>query len=153
MRVLCCLDGTNIVQLQQAIASFLQTDALTIGLLYITDAAPHEEMERKRDLLLRPRRPSGPLSERLRQADSAATQDILQEGLRYFPGATTLQGAGRPEREIVSTGVSWNADIIVLCPRSPNHTGPSLGPKSVGHVARFVLDHAPCPVLLIRSKV
>ncbi len=28
---------------------------------------------------------------------------------------------------------------------------PSLGPKSVGHVARFVLDHAPCPVLLIRG--
>ena len=25
-----------------------------------------------------------------------------------------------------------------------------IGPKSVGHVARFVLDHAPCPVLLAR---
>jgi hypothetical protein len=23
-------------------------------------------------------------------------------------------------------------------------------PKSVGHTARFVLDHAPCPVLLVR---
>jgi hypothetical protein len=27
---------------------------------------------------------------------------------------------------------------------------PHLGPKSIGHVARFVLDHAPCPVLLVR---
>lgn len=26
----------------------------------------------------------------------------------------------------------------------------TIGPKSVGHVARFVLDHAPCPVFLAR---
>jgi len=39
------------------------------------------------------------------------------------------------------------------CPRSPTFGGPTLGPKSVGHVARFVLDHAPCPVLLLRQYV
>jgi arsenical pump membrane protein len=27
---------------------------------------------------------------------------------------------------------------------------PTIGPKSIGHVARFVLDHAPCPLLLAR---
>jgi len=153
MRVLCCLDGNNIGQLLQAVTSLLQANALTIGLLYITDAAPHEEMERKRDFLLRPRHPSGPLDERLRQADSAAAQDILQEGLQYFSGAETRQSAGRPEREIVSFAASWHADLIVICPRSPKHGGPPLGPKSVGHVARFVLDHAPCPVLLVRPMI
>jgi Arsenical pump membrane protein len=30
--------------------------------------------------------------------------------------------------------------------------GPPSGPKSVGHVARFVLDHAPCAVLLVRGN-
>jgi arsenical pump membrane protein len=30
------------------------------------------------------------------------------------------------------------------------YAGSAIGPKSVGHVARFVLDHAPCPVLLLR---
>ena len=150
MRVLCCLDGTNIEQLHQAVTTFLQTNAATIGLLFVTDTAPHEEMERKRDFLLRSRHPSGPLSDRLRQADSAAAQDILQEGLRYFSGADALQSEGRPEREIVSLAASWHANIIVICRRSPNHGGPSIGPKSVGHVARFVLDHAPCPVLLVR---
>jgi nucleotide-binding universal stress UspA family protein len=28
---------------------------------------------------------------------------------------------------------------------------PRIGPASVGHTARFVLDHAPCDVLLVRD--
>lgn len=108
-------------------------------------------MERKRERLLRPRHPSGPLSERVRQAEAAAAQDILQEGLHYLPGTETLHREGRPEREIVQCASDWNADLIVICPRTPGFGDPPLGPKSVGHVARFVLDHAPCPVLLVRG--
>ena len=29
---------------------------------------------------------------------------------------------------------------------------PRLGPASVGHTARFVIDHAPCDVLLLRGE-
>jgi nucleotide-binding universal stress UspA family protein len=79
-------------------------------------------------------------------------KDILQEGLRYVPQAETLSREGRPEREIIQCAAEWHADVIVICSRSPAFGGPSLGPKSVGHVARFVLDHAPCPVLLVRPK-
>ncbi|GAC1656538.1 MAG: hypothetical protein NVS4B12_29030 [Ktedonobacteraceae bacterium] len=39
----------------------------------------------------------------------------------------------------------------MICPRSPQSGGPIIGPKSVGHIARFVVDHAPCPVLLVRT--
>lgn len=151
MRVLCCLDGTNIEQISKALSSLLIADERTIGLIYVTDSGPHAEIERKREGLLRPRHPSGPLSERMRQAETVAAQDILQEGLRYLPGTETLHREGRPEREIVNCAAEWNADLVIICPRSPEYGGPAIGPKSVGHVARFVLDHAPCPVLLIRS--
>ena len=87
------------------------------------------------------------------QAEAAAAQDILQEGLRYVPQAETLSREGRPEREIIQCASEWNADLIVICSRSPAFGGPALGPKSVGHVARFVLDHAPCPVLLVRPPM
>jgi nucleotide-binding universal stress UspA family protein len=150
MRILCCLDGTNIEQLTKALSLIVNPDERTLGLLYVTDTGPHGEIERKREGLLRPRHPSGPLSERMRQAEATAAQDILQEGLRYLPDAETLHREGRPEREIVNCAAEWNADLIVICPRSPQYGGPALGPKSVGHVARFVLDHAPCPVLLVR---
>jgi nucleotide-binding universal stress UspA family protein len=26
------------------------------------------------------------------------------------------------------------------------------GPASIGHVARFIIDHAPCDVLVLRSQ-
>jgi nucleotide-binding universal stress UspA family protein len=153
MRVLCCLDGSNIEQISSALSTLVTIEERTVGLLYVTDTGPHNEMERKREWLLRPRHPSGPLQEKIQQAEIGAAQDILQEGLRYLPQAEKLSREGRPEQEIVQCASVWHADLIVICPRSPAFGGPALGPKSVGHVARFVLDHAPCPVLLLRQYV
>ena len=153
MRVLCCLDGTNIKHISNALSTLVSAAERTIGLLFVTDLGPHHEIERKREGLLYPRHPSGPLQEKIQQAEAAAAQDILQEGLRYVPQAETLSREGRPEREIIQCASEWNADLIVICSRSPAFGGPALGPKSVGHVARFVLDHAPCPVLLVRPPM
>ena len=151
MRVLCCLDGTNIEQLSTAVSSMLRSDALTLGAIYVIDSGPHEEIERQRERFLRPPRPPIARREQMRQAEEVSAQDILDEGSRYLSGAEPLKREGRPEREIVQCAAEWRADLVVICSRSPGGGGPSLGPKSVGHVARFVLDHAPCPVLLVRS--
>ena len=35
MRVLCCLDGTNIEQVHKAVSTMLRADALTIGIVYV----------------------------------------------------------------------------------------------------------------------
>lgn len=153
MRVLCCLDGTNIELISKALSTLVSIEERTVGLLYVTDTGPHHEIERKREWLLRPRHSSGPLQEKIQQAEVGAAQDILDEGLRYLPHSETLSREGRPEQEIMQCASAWNADLIVICPRSPVFGGPALGPKSVGHVARFVLDHAPCPVLLVRWYV
>jgi nucleotide-binding universal stress UspA family protein len=92
------------------------------------------------------------LQEKIHQAEVGAAQDILQEGLRYLPQAKTHSREGRPEHEIIQFAAEWHAHLIVICPRSPAFGGPALGPKSIGHVARFVVDHAPCPVLLLRHE-
>lgn len=152
MRLLCCLDGTNIEQISAAVSSMLRQNDLTIGALYVTDTGPHGEIERQRERFpghpgLRPMR-----REQMQQADQAAARDILDEGVRYLPGAEKLLRSGKPEREIAMCASAWQADLIVICPRSPQRADPALGPRSVGHVARFVLDHAPCPVLLVRKK-
>lgn len=150
MKVLCCLDGTNVEQLSAAVSKMLCTDALTIGLIYVIDKGPHEEIERQRERFLRPHHPPVPRREQMRQADETSAQDILEEGERYFPGAERIKREGRPEREIVQVANEWSANLIVISSRSSLTAAPPLGPKSVGHVARFVLDHAPCPVLLVR---
>lgn len=150
MRALCCLDGFNIEQIRGAIANLLQNTNITVGLLYVIDSGPHGDLERQRERFLRgpampPRR-----REQMQQAEAGSAQDILDEGVRAFPQGERLRRAGRPEREIVNCAAEWRADLILICPRTIYDDKPALGPKSVGHVARFVLDHAPCPVLLVR---
>jgi nucleotide-binding universal stress UspA family protein len=151
MRILCCLDGTNSEQLSRAAGLFADSGSRVYGLLYVTDVEPRREIERTRERFLR--RPTGPLGPRqrqIRQAEQASAQEILHEGLRFLPGAEILQREGRPEREIVNCAAEWQADVIIVLPRANYGEKPAPGPKSVGHVARFVLDHAPCPVFLAR---
>jgi nucleotide-binding universal stress UspA family protein len=70
-----------------------------------------------------------------------------------LPGATIANtvAQGRPEQEIVAAARRLSPDAVVLCARP--RIGPTeAGPRSVGHVARFVTDHSPVPVLLIRHE-
>jgi nucleotide-binding universal stress UspA family protein len=50
---------------------------------------------------------------------------------------------GRVERELLDACAT--ADLLVLARDGAHHEGP----KSIGPRARFVLDHAPCQVLLV----
>lgn len=151
MRILCCLDGMNITQLQEAATTLLRMDEnASVGLLYVTDSGPRTDISHRREAFFRPAMTPAPREAEMRAAEATAAQDILHEGSKYFPHAEILQREGRPEREIVETVLTWQADIVLICPRSPEHGGPSIGPRSMGHVARFVIDHAGCPVLLIR---
>lgn len=71
-----------------------------------------------------------------------------------LPGATitTEVRRGRPEDEIIAAAKTFRANAVVLSARP--RAGPTEpGPRSVGHVARFVVDHAAVPVLLIRRSV
>ena len=51
---------------------------------------------------------------------------------------------GRVEREVVAAAA--DADMLVVV-RDGDHT--RLGPRSLAPPTRFVVDHAPCPVLLV----
>jgi nucleotide-binding universal stress UspA family protein len=52
--------------------------------------------------------------------------------------------SGRIEHEVVATAETM--DLLVSA-RDNDHTHP--GPRSLGPTARYVLDHAPCAVLLV----
>lgn len=51
---------------------------------------------------------------------------------------------GRPEREVVAACA--DVDLLVLA-RDGDRS--RLGPRSLGHHTRFVVDHAPCQILLV----
>lgn len=150
MRVLCCLDGTNARQLSKATEMLSVGGTPIFGLLFVTDTRPRHDIEHLRERYLRHPGPPPRREEEMQQAENMSAQDVLNEGLNYFPEAEMLQRQGRPEREIVNTAAEWQADLVIVCPRAEYGGKHRIGPKSVGHVARFVLDHSPCPVLLVR---
>ena len=165
MRVLCCLDGTNVEQIGKALEMLSTAQPLTVGMLHVTDTRPREDMDLIRERFGRhplhphhpptlppehPRRPS-PREEEIFEAEKASAEEILEEGRGCCAGAETMEREGRPEREIVNLAGEWRADLVIVCARAAYRMKEETGPKSVGHVARFVLDHAPCPVLLLRA--
>ncbi len=152
MRILCCLDGTNFERISNAISTFVASGSQTLSFIYVIDTRPQREMERRTGPLLRHPSPEAPRMERMKQAEEEAAQEILVEAYAHYPEAETLSRVGQPERVIVNYAAEWNADLVVLSPRSSQGNGPLIGPKSIGHIARFIVDHAPCPVLLIRTR-
>jgi nucleotide-binding universal stress UspA family protein len=122
---------------------------LTVGMLHVIDTRPRKDMDLIRERFLRPPL-HPPREEEMSEAERASAQEILNEGRGYFASAETFEREGRPELEIVNLAAEWRADLVVVCSRATYQGRHEIGPKSVGHVARFVLDHTPCPVLLLR---
>jgi nucleotide-binding universal stress UspA family protein len=76
----------------------------------------------------------------------SAAQSVLLDAAqtRLDRPAERLGRHGQVEREVVAACA--DTGLLVLA-RDGDHT--RLGPRSIGHATRFVLDHAPCRVLLV----
>ncbi len=73
-----------------------------------------------------------------------AAQDLLAaatERLRTSAAVHRIAASGRPEEIVI--GACESADVLVLA-----RNGARPGPHSLEHATRFVVDHAPCTVLL-----
>lgn len=160
-RFLVALAGTEDAALPAQLARLLGSDgsADEITLLHVAEAGPRElaayDPVVRRGPWPLPKRDV--VEHRLADADDEASAALLTLWHELFavalPGAeiVRLVARGRPEQEIVAAAQRLHADALVLCARP--RTGPTEpGPRSVGHVARFVLDHSPVPVLLIRRS-
>jgi nucleotide-binding universal stress UspA family protein len=77
-------------------------------------------------------------------ADDAARALLADARRRLGREAATEVRHGRVEREVVAACAG--ADLLVL---ARDGDDAHLGPKSLGKHARFIVDHAPCRVLLV----
>jgi nucleotide-binding universal stress UspA family protein len=128
-----------------AAAAELVPEAAEITLLHVT-GGDAEALARgaRSGLLGRGRGPEGP-PELMRSISEDAARALLGDAATLL-GRSAEQVAlrGRAEQEVVAAAA--RADLLVLS-RDGDPSRP--GPKSVGHVARFVLDHVTCRVLLV----
>jgi nucleotide-binding universal stress UspA family protein len=82
---------------------------------------------------------------RLEHLSAASATDLLAAAAdRLGRPSTRGEHTGRAEREIVAA--ADGAGMLILA-RDGDPT--RLGPKSLGPTCRFILDHAPCPTLLV----
>lgn len=80
---------------------------------------------------------------------AAAGQALLEAAAaRLGREAHRTVRRGRPEREVVAACAG--ADLLVLA-RDGDRS--RLGPRSLGPRTRFVVDHAPCQILLVWENV
>ncbi|MEU9101041.1 universal stress protein [Streptomyces sp. NPDC048361] len=114
-------------------------------LLHVTDDAVAEAAHGAfAGLLGRGHRERDP-GTRLEGLSRAAADHLFAEAERRLDRpARRLELHGRTEREIVRA--TEGADLLI-CARDGDRT--RLGPRSLDPATRFVVDHAPCPVLLV----
>ena len=75
---------------------------------------------------------------------AASAADLMEAAARRLARPCTReQRSGRAEREVVAG--AEGADLLILA-RDGDRSRPGL--KSLGPASRFVVGHAPCPVLL-----
>ena len=90
-------------------------------------------------------RESDPAAAVRRLAERSADQLLAAAGVRAGNRPVRyVRLRGRPEREVVAAAAE--ADLLVLARDGDDR---QLGPRSLGPQGRFVVDHAPCPVLLV----
>jgi nucleotide-binding universal stress UspA family protein len=152
MRVLCAIGVRGGAELVRRTAARICGDAQW-HLLHVIDVGPRVDMERLGPAH-RPPRPHRPHERELNRAEGVGGEEALKEALDALQ-ALGLKGEarlerGRPNEVIVEMAQRVNADLIAIERRErADHL--RQGPASLGHNARFIVDHAPCDVLLLRT--
>jgi len=123
----------------------LAPEGARIALLHVTPADLPEAAHGAYLGLLgrgRPGRDPGP---RVEQLAAASAGELLDAAARRLGRpCDQAERHGQAEREVVTAAAE--ADLLIVA-RDGDRT--RLGPRSLGKTTRFIIDHAPCPVLLV----
>jgi nucleotide-binding universal stress UspA family protein len=126
-------------------AAALLPPGADITLLHVAGTEAEALAGASRHGLLGRHPPPPPAPEPLRAISERAAQELLADAeSRLGRPARREARRGRVEREVVAAAESM--DLLVLA-RTGDRRRP--GPHSLGHAVRFVVDHAPCGVLLV----
>jgi nucleotide-binding universal stress UspA family protein len=122
-------------------AALVRAPGDEVTLLHVIDAGAVDAAQGAFTALLG-RGGAGPGGRLEAMAEAAATEVLEAAADRLARPAQQLRRRGRPEREVVQA--ARDATLLILA-----RQGAETGPRSLGKAARFVVDHAPCPVLLV----
>jgi nucleotide-binding universal stress UspA family protein len=152
MLILVAVDGSGIEAMLDELASLLPLEGHELLFVFVHDTGVRGGMDLVRGRFHGRRLPVE-RTQALNAAEREKADSVLTEAAGLVAGkgvvALTEAGSGEPGRVLARIAAERRASVVVIGARSGDGELPS-GPKSVGHTARFVLDHSPCPVLLLR---
>jgi nucleotide-binding universal stress UspA family protein len=116
-----------------------------IVLLHVTDADVADVAHGAYAGLLGRGHPQRDPGTQVEDIASAAAQELLVDAAaRLGRACVRVERIGRVETEVINAAAG--AELLVV---ARDGDCSHLGPRSLGHASRYVVDHAPCPVLLV----
>ena len=157
MRILVLIDGIHTTEVLARLRRLLPLHESELLLAYVRGPGPRAGLD-----LLR-RRPGGPpgghplpphrmrdVADAERQGAASALAEAERIAEAWAKKVTAQELVGEPGHEICNLAARMGADLVVV--RAGGRDQPHVGPRSLGPAARFIADHCPCPVLLIRGS-
>jgi nucleotide-binding universal stress UspA family protein len=151
MRILCAIGIRRGRELVRQVSRITRAGDELV-LLHVIDTGPRHDLDRLRGPLHPRHERHGELDAAEEEAGKATLKEALAEAGRCGLVAAERLERGRPEQVIVSLAGELTAPLVVLHARESPEAHPRIGPPSVGHTARFVVDHSPTTVLLFRGS-
>ena len=153
MKVVLLVDGLDTAQLLDSLAALLPVQEAELVLAYVRGPAPRAAL----DMVRRGpgRHPLPPPREReLSAAEVERGERALSEAAELARSLAsrveTVQLSGDAGHVICELAAHSRADVVAV--RAGGRDQPPAGPRSLGPAARFITDHCPCPVLLLRQS-
>jgi nucleotide-binding universal stress UspA family protein len=151
MRILCAIGIRRGAELVRRVARVARPDD-ELTLVHVVDTGERHAINHLEGHLRPHHPPREELNAAEQEAGEAMLEEAMQEAARSGIQATSRLERGRPEQVIVSLAGDLGVDLVALLGREAPQSHPVQGPPSVGHTARFIVDHAPSDVLLFREK-
>jgi nucleotide-binding universal stress UspA family protein len=151
MRIVVALDERLDETPLGRVPALLNVRGADVLLVHVLDPAGREEWERAAGRhLLRPRAPHLSAG-RMHMADRAEGERVLAAAATAAAGwgaahVETRLLEGSPKHAIRALLDAEGADALVVFVH-----GREVGPKSIHKEARFLIDHAPCTVLVVKG--
>jgi len=151
MRILCAIGTRRGSEVIRQVAPITR-EGDELVLVHVIDEGPRHDLDRLRGPLHPHHEHREELDAAEEEAGKAMLKEALAEAARLGLTASERLERGRPEHVVVELAGKTNAELVVLYARESPQGHPRIGPPSVGHTARFVVDHSPTHVLLLRES-
>ena len=152
-RIVVLIDGLHTHELIETLEAAVGLAGVELLLVYVQGHGPRAGLEMVRHRPGGVRMPPGResiISDAERARAGSALSEAEELALDAGARARRVEIEGEAGHAVCELARREDADLVAV--RAGGKDTPPVGPRSLGPAARFIADHAPCPVLLLRAR-